>query len=62
MLTLEVNSLEGDPSKAKKELGWESKISFEELVKEMIEHDIEEAKREAHLQDGGFQTRSQEHE
>jgi len=58
----EVNSLEGDASKAKKDLGWEVKTSFEETVKEMIEHDMGEAKREAHLKDGGFKTRGQEHE
>jgi len=37
----EVDLLLGDPSKAKKQLGWECKVSFEELVKEMVESDIE---------------------
>ena len=36
----EVESLLGDASKAKKELGWEPKISFEELVQEMVEKDL----------------------
>ena len=36
----EVESLLGDASKAKKELGWVPKISFEELVKEMVEKDL----------------------
>ena len=36
----EVESLLGDASKAKKDLGWEPKISFEELVKEMVEEDL----------------------
>jgi len=36
----EVESLLGDSSKAKKELGWEPKISFEELVNEMVEKDL----------------------
>ncbi|CAN2043286.1 GDP-mannose 4,6-dehydratase [Candidatus Magnetomoraceae bacterium gMMP-1] len=36
----EVDTLLGDPSKAKKELGWESQISFMELVKEMMAEDI----------------------
>ena len=36
----EVESLLGDASKAKKDLGWEPKISFEELVKEMVEKDL----------------------
>ncbi len=35
----EIHQLLGDASKAKKELGWNPKISFEELVKEMIEAD-----------------------
>lgn len=53
----EVESLLGDPTKAKKELGWEAKIGFEELVKEMIVADLEEARKEAHLKDGGFETK-----
>jgi GDPmannose 4,6-dehydratase len=36
----EIESLLGDASKAKKELEWEPKISFEELVKEMVEEDL----------------------
>jgi len=36
----EVESLLGDASKAKKDLGWEPKISFEELVKEMVDEDL----------------------
>jgi GDPmannose 4,6-dehydratase len=36
----EVDTLLGDPSKAKKKLGWQPKISFEELVKEMVESDL----------------------
>ncbi len=35
----EVDELLGDPSKAKKELGWKLKVSFDELVKEMVEND-----------------------
>ena len=42
----EVNYLLGDPSKAKKELNWNPKVSFEELVKMMIESDVILAKRE----------------
>ena len=36
----EVDLLLGDPTKAKNKIGWESKTSFEELVKEMVECDI----------------------
>lgn len=35
----EVDELLGDSSKAKNKLGWEHKIPFEELVKEMVDHD-----------------------
>ncbi len=40
----EVDQLLGDPSKAKEKLGWVPRISLEEMIKEMIFHDIEEAK------------------
>ena len=41
----EVDSLLGDASKAKKKLGWKPKISFSQLVKEMIREDFKEAKK-----------------
>lgn len=44
----EVDSLLGDPKKAKTKLGWQPEISFSELVKEMVKHDLEEAEREIH--------------
>jgi GDPmannose 4,6-dehydratase len=52
----EVESLLGDPSKAKNELGWEPKISFEELVKEMVLADMEVAKRDELVEKHGFKT------
>ena len=42
----EVETLLGDASKAKKKLNWVPKISFEELVKEMIDEDLKLAKKE----------------
>jgi len=54
----EVESLLGDPIKARKKLGWKSKISFKELVKEMVRSDLEEAKREVHLKNGGFKIKN----
>jgi GDPmannose 4,6-dehydratase len=36
----EVDELVGDASKAKKELGWEPEVSFEELVKMMVDADL----------------------
>jgi GDPmannose 4,6-dehydratase len=41
----EVNSLLGDASKAKKILKWKTKISFKELVSEMVESDIKNLKK-----------------
>ena len=43
----EVNTLLGDPTKAKMELGWEPKISIEALIQEMIESDYKELKIKA---------------
>ena len=57
----EVESLLGDPAKAKEKLGWEAKVGFRELVKEMVATDLEEAKRDVHLKEGGFKTK-QRHE
>ena len=37
----EVDLLIGDPAKAKKQLGWEPKVRFQELVKIMVDADLE---------------------
>jgi GDPmannose 4,6-dehydratase len=50
----EVDTLLGDPSKAQKTLGWTQEISFEQMVKEMIEHDLNEGMREAIWKQKGF--------
>lgn len=50
----EVDNLHGDATKAKKVLGWKPKVDFKGLVKMMVEHDMELAAQEAHLQKGGF--------
>lgn len=42
----EVNLLQGDAGKIKKELNWSPKISFEKLVEEMVNNDLEFAKKE----------------
>ncbi len=49
----EVEVLLGDPGKAKKELGWEHKYTFDELVKEMVEADVKLFERDKYLLDGG---------
>ena len=46
----EVDQLQGDASKAKETLGWSAKTSFEELVRMMVEHDIELAASEKRAQ------------
>ncbi len=51
----EVDQLMGDPKKAFKKLGWEPKISLEELIKEMITFDKEEALKESLLRKKGFE-------
>lgn len=50
----EVETLLGDATKAKEKLGWEPKINFEELVKEMIEADLDRAKRYELLTKNGY--------
>lgn len=42
----EVDHLRGDASKAKKELGWEAKVRFEDLVRIMVESDLKELRRQ----------------
>ena len=54
----EVDTLLGDPSKASKELGWKATTSLEELVKEMIEEDLCQAKKEVLILKEGFKINS----
>ena len=51
----EVETLLGDATKAKEKLGWEPKISFDEMVKEMTAADLKEAEKEKLYQDKGFE-------
>jgi GDPmannose 4,6-dehydratase len=55
----EVDTLLGDPSKAKKKLGWEPKISFEVLVTEMVNEDLKLAERDSLCEKEGFKTFNQ---
>lgn len=50
----EVETLIGDPSKAKEKLGWEPKITLKEMVHEMMENDISIAKRDSLVKEHGF--------
>jgi GDPmannose 4,6-dehydratase len=49
----EVDHLLGDASKARRELGWAPKVTFTELVKRMVEHDLEIARQEQTLAKAG---------
>jgi GDPmannose 4,6-dehydratase len=51
----EVETLLGDPSKAKSKLGWEPTISVQEMCKEMIAIDLNIAKKYKFLKDNGFE-------
>jgi GDPmannose 4,6-dehydratase len=51
----EVNSLQGDASKARQVLGWQPEIGFEELVRCMVERDLELASQERTLLHAGHQ-------
>ncbi len=52
----EVETLLGDPSRAKEELGWVPHITLDEMVAEMVAHDLDRARRHALLQKHGFET------
>jgi len=54
----EVETLLGDPTKAKEKLGWVPKITLEEMVAEMVENDMMIAKRDALCKEAGFKTNS----
>ena len=51
----EVDLLVGDATKAKEKLGWSPTCDLKQLISEMISSDLEEARKERHLQSGGFQ-------
>jgi len=52
----EVDLLIGDASKAREKLGWVPKCDLQKMIEEMIKSDLEEARKDQHLQSGGFQT------
>jgi len=52
----EVETLLGDPSKAKKVLGWQATTSVDEMVKEMVAADYADAERDALVKDAGYKT------
>jgi len=52
----EVETLLGDPTMAREQLGWSPQISFSELVREMVEADLAIAKRDALVEAHGFKS------
>jgi GDPmannose 4,6-dehydratase len=50
----EVDTLLGDASKARRQLGWEPRIGFEELVAEMVAADLKEAERDTYVRKQGY--------
>ena len=50
----EVETLLGDPAKAKEKLGWVPEITLDEMVQEMVAYDLEQAKQHALLKDHGY--------
>ncbi len=51
----EVDALQGDAAKAKEKLGWEPKVTFKELVRMMVDHDLELARQEQTLKSAGHE-------
>lgn len=54
----EVETLLGDATLAKNELGWEPKVSFEKMVTEMVAFDLQEAERDNLYRKEGFAVRN----
>jgi GDP-D-mannose dehydratase len=50
----EVDSLLGNPAKAREKLGWTPKIPFQDLITEMVTHDLAQARRDKLCTDAGF--------
>ena len=50
----EVETLLGDPSKAKNDLGWVPEITLDQMVQEMVAHDLSKAKQHALLKLHGY--------
>ncbi|NOV26774.1 GDP-mannose 4,6-dehydratase [Cupriavidus necator] len=51
----EVETLLGDPGKAKARLGWEPEITLDEMIAEMVASDLDQARRHALLKQHGFE-------
>lgn len=54
----EVETLLGDPTKAHEKLGWQPTTTLDDMVKEMVAHDLDKARQQALLKASGFQVSS----
>jgi GDPmannose 4,6-dehydratase len=54
----EVQALLGDATKARQKLGWKPRTNFRELVKEMVQSDLEAAKRDKLIQESGYRIKN----
>jgi len=52
----EVDTLLGNPTKAKKKLGWKPRVTFRELVSEMVREDLKDAEKDQLCKREGFRT------
>jgi GDPmannose 4,6-dehydratase len=50
----EVETLLGDPTKAKEKLGWVPKITLNQMIEEMVDNDLDQAKQHALLKKHGY--------
>ncbi|WP_316153680.1 GDP-mannose 4,6-dehydratase [Cupriavidus sp. BIC8F] len=50
----EVETLLGDPTKAKEKLGWEPEITLDQMIAEMVAYDLDQARRQSLLQKHGY--------
>ena len=50
----DVDALRGDPQKARHVLGWDARVGFKELIRMMVAHDIDLARRERAVSQAGF--------
>ena len=58
----EVETLLGDPSKAKQKLGWTPEITAQQMCKDMVAYDLIQARQSALLKQHGFAVASPEHD
>jgi GDPmannose 4,6-dehydratase len=50
----EVETLLGDPTKAKQKLGWVPEITLDQMIEEMVDNDLDQAKQHALLKKHGY--------